>query len=51
MAKNAIEQIYDQLMQVFGGTNSNQMFSMLMPGTSLNPQTYAYDTTQTKPAL
>lgn len=46
----AIEQIYDQLMQVLGGTNPNQFFCMLLPGTTLNQATYAY-TTKIKPAL
>jgi hypothetical protein len=48
---NAIEQIYDQLMQVFGGTNANQFFTMLMPATTLDQASYAYDTRATKPAL
>lgn len=48
---NAIEQIYDQLVQVFGGTNPNQFFTMLMPATTLDQATYAYDTTSYKPAL
>jgi hypothetical protein len=47
---NAIEQIYDQLAQVFGGTNPNQVFSMVMPGTSLDAINYSYDTTKMKPA-
>ncbi|MCE1187858.1 MAG: hypothetical protein LWX56_01855 [Ignavibacteria bacterium] len=47
---NAIEQIYDQLVQVFGGTNSNQIFTMLMPGTTLDAKNYAFDTTRMKPA-
>jgi hypothetical protein len=51
MAKNAIEQIYDQLNQVFGGTNPNQFFSMLMPGTNLDSKSYAYDTSKDKPAI
>lgn len=48
---NAIEQIYDQLMQVFGGTNPNQFFSLLMPATTLNQASYAFDTRRTKPQL
>jgi hypothetical protein len=48
---NAIEQIYNQLVQVFGGTNPNQFFTMLMPSTTLDQATYAYDTTSYKPAL
>jgi hypothetical protein len=47
---NAIEQIYDQLTTVFGGTNPNQIFAMLMPGTTLDASLYAYDTTKRKPA-
>lgn len=50
-SKNAIEQIYDQLMTVFGGDNPNQYFTMLMPGTNLNQSSYAYDTSQVKPQL
>jgi hypothetical protein len=46
----AIEQIYDQIAQVLGGTNPNQLLSMVMPGTSLDASAYAYDTTQMKPA-
>lgn len=38
-------------MQVFGGTNPNQFFSMLMPATTLDQASYAYDTTSSKPAL
>jgi hypothetical protein len=48
---NAIEQIYGQLASVFGGTDPNQFFCMLMPGTVLNPSDYTYDTTRLKPAL
>lgn len=47
---SAIEQIYNQLMEVFGGTNPNQMFTMLMPGTTLDPKIYTYDTLKEKPA-
>lgn len=47
---NAIEQIYDKLAEVFGGTNPNQVFCMMMPGTSLDAKQYAYDTTAEKPA-
>lgn len=48
---NAIEQIYDQLMQAFGGTNPNQYFTLLMPASTLDQANYAYDTRGTKPAL
>lgn len=48
---NAIEQIYDQIGQVLGGTNPNQLLTMTMPGTTLDASTYAYDTTQMKPAI
>ena len=48
---NAIEQIYNQISQVFGSRNPNQFFSMLMPATTLDQQTYVYDTTGMKPAL
>lgn len=52
MAKpNAIEQIYNQLMQVLGGTNPNQYFTMLYPGTMLNAASYAFDTTRAKPEI
>lgn len=51
MPKNAIEQIYDQLVQVFGGTNPNQFFTMLMPATTLDQASYAYDTSGYKPAM
>jgi hypothetical protein len=47
---NAIEQIYDKLAEVFGGTNLNQVFCMMMPGTSLDARQYTYDTTREKPA-
>lgn len=46
----AIEQIHDQLMQVFGSTNPNQFFTMLMPGTLLNAQDFLHDTRKEKPA-
>jgi hypothetical protein len=49
--KNAIEQIYDQLAKVFGGSNPNQFFSMLMPGITLDAKSYAYDTRGNKPAI
>ena len=48
---NAIEQIYDQIGQVLGGTNPDQLLSMVMPGTTLDAKSYAYDTTQMKPAI
>ncbi len=48
---SAIEQIYEELALVFGGTNPNQCFTMLMPSTNLNPNTYRYDTSQLKPDL
>jgi hypothetical protein len=47
---NAIEQIYNQLNTVFGGTNPNQIFAMLMPGTTLDASLYAYETIKRKPA-
>jgi hypothetical protein len=47
---NAIEQIYDQLNTIFGGTNPNQIFTMLMPGTTLDASLYAYETNKRKPA-
>lgn len=50
-AKNALEQIHEQLSQVFGGNNPNQFFTLQMPATALNAQTYAYDTSKMKPAL
>jgi hypothetical protein len=48
---NAIEQIYDQLMQVFGGTDDSQIFTMQMPGTTLDAKSYSYDTSNMKPAI
>ncbi len=51
VTKSAIEQVYDQLATIFGGTNPNQCFTMLMPGTNLNPSTYSYDTSKLKPDL
>lgn len=50
MAK-AIEQIYNQLMQVLGGTNPNQIFCMTIPGTTLTQSDYAYDLSKEKPHL
>lgn len=47
---NAIEQIYNKLATVFGGTNANQVFTMMMPGTTLNASSFSYDTTKRKPA-
>jgi hypothetical protein len=48
---NAIQQIYDQLVQVLGGTNPDQIFCMTMPGTTLDAKDYAYDTSAMKPAI
>ncbi len=48
---SAIEQIYDKLMEVFGGTNPNQVFTMLMPGTTLDAKTFAFDPEQPKPDI
>lgn len=45
----AIEQIYDKLSEVFGGTNPQQVFSMLMPGSSLNIDDFRYNTNEIKP--
>lgn len=38
-------------MEVFGGTNPRQIFTMMMPGTTLNATDFAYDTTLEKPAI
>lgn len=46
---SAIEQIYDKLADVFGGTNPSQVLSMLMPGSSLNIDDFRYDTNKLKP--
>lgn len=46
---SAMEQIYDRLAEVFGGANPNQMFTMLMPGTVLNPDDFSYDLSGFKP--
>lgn len=45
-----IEQIYNKINEVIGGTNKNQMFCMMSPGTTLNPSDYTYDTSGKKPA-
>jgi hypothetical protein len=47
---SAIEQIYNQIKDVFGGNNPNQVFCMLSPGTILDPGSYAYDISGMKPA-
>ncbi|WP_354645223.1 hypothetical protein [Kitasatospora camelliae] len=48
---SVMDQIYQQLKSVLGGTNSNQFLSMTVPGTMLNPGDFAYDTTKVKPAV
>lgn len=45
-----IEQIYQAINEVIGGTNENQIFCMMSPGTTLNPSDYRYDTEGEKPA-
>ncbi|MFB9315372.1 hypothetical protein [Nocardioides plantarum] len=46
-----IEQIYHQLMGLFGGTNPNQFLNMSLPGTVLTQSDFAWDVTTSKPAL
>ncbi len=48
-AKPLIEQIYDAVNDVIGGSNENQLFCMMMPGTALNAEDYEYDTQGKKP--
>ena len=45
-----IEQIYQAINEVIGGSNKNQIFCMTSPGTTLNPSDYRYDTEGKKPA-
>ena len=44
-----IDQIYNAINEVIGGTNKNQIFCMMSPGTTLNPSDYQYDTEGEKP--
>ncbi len=44
-----IDQIYHAINEVIGGTNKDQMFCMMSPGTTLNPSDYQYDTEGEKP--
>ncbi len=44
-----IDQIYHAINEVIGGTNKDQMFCMMSPGTTLNPSDYQYDTKGEKP--
>lgn len=46
---SAMEQIYDRLAEVFGGSNPNQFFTMMMPGTVLNLDDFTYDLSSFKP--
>lgn len=46
-----VQQIYNEMVGLFGGTNPNQFLTMSMPGTMLTPSDYAWDVTQSKPAL
>lgn len=48
--KTAIEQVYDRLTEVFGATNPNQFFTLMMPGSLLNPQDFQHDPGLEKPA-
>lgn len=45
-----IEQIYEAIKEVIGGTNENQFFCMMSPGTTLNESDFKYDTKGLKPA-
>lgn len=47
--KPAIEQIYDAINEVLGGTNPQQMLCLTIPGTVLDKKTYVYDTRYEKP--
>ncbi|NBC35454.1 hypothetical protein GTZ99_02660 [Novosphingobium sp. FSY-8] len=46
-----MEQIYDRLAEVFGSSNPNQLFTMLMPGTVLNSDDFSYDLAGFKPDI
>lgn len=46
---NAIERVYAQLNNIFGNSDPNQFFCLMNPGTTLNAQTYVYDSSGMKP--
>lgn len=41
---STIDKIYNKIDDLFGTTSSSQMFTMMMPGTELNPENFRYDT-------
>ena len=47
--KSSIEQIYDAINNVLGGTNPQQMLCLTIPGTVLDKESYVYDTRFEKP--
>lgn len=47
--KSSIEQIYDAINNVLGGTNPHQMLCLTIPGTVLDKESYVYDTQFEKP--
>ena len=46
---STIDKIYNKIDDLFGTTSSSQMFTMMMPGTELNPENFRYDTRFEKP--
>ena len=46
---SAIDIIYDQINNVLGGTNGDQMLCLTIPGTVLDKKTFEYDTRFEKP--
>lgn len=47
--KSMIEEIYESITEVIGGSNPDQIFCMSFPGVSLDKESYEYDTNKTKP--
>lgn len=47
--KSSIEQIYDAINDVLGGTDPQQMLCLTIPGTVLDKESYVYDTRFEKP--
>ena len=41
---STIDKIYYKIDDLFGTTSSSQMFTLMMPGTELNPENFRYDT-------
>ena len=46
---STIDKIYYKIDDLFGTTSSSQMFTLMMPGTELNPENFRYDTRFEKP--